>query len=314
MAAVAPLSRFFHRKPNPSNTRCRRRRQFQQKTMFVPIFRCAATNLLSQLPRRSFSQVCGAGFAGLSVAWHLLRQSPMELNVHTDMFDDAGIGGGASGVAGGLVHPYFPKDSNLPLLNLRQRMIQTHAPLLLKRLGFIIRRRGILRPATSEKNLAVMLENAQKSLESCRIETIDKSAAQHLLPEVCAPLNVAFFMPEAMNINPQFYLEALFLACQNFVPGEYDAVIICLGAGVNMLPQLAGKLPLRICRGIVAALRLPDGIGAEYPAHSPVILSDAWLVVAVTAELLGKLTAQAVISCNEDLIPPELISWKKAKK
>ena len=51
----------------------------------------------------------GAGFAGLSAAWHLLKQSPKDSNIRVDIYDEAGIGGGASGVSGGLLHPYSPK-------------------------------------------------------------------------------------------------------------------------------------------------------------------------------------------------------------
>lgn len=43
--------------------------------------------------------------------------------------------------------------------------------------------------------------------------------------------------------------------------GEYQAVIICLGAKADTLPELSGKLPLRMCRGVVAHLQLPDDIG-----------------------------------------------------
>ncbi|EPS73177.1 hypothetical protein M569_01580, partial [Genlisea aurea] len=53
--------------------------------------------------------VLGAGFAGLSVAWNLLQLSFKESDVCVDIYDEVGIGGGASGVAGGLLHPYTPK-------------------------------------------------------------------------------------------------------------------------------------------------------------------------------------------------------------
>ncbi|XP_020259130.1 uncharacterized protein LOC109835575 [Asparagus officinalis] len=53
--------------------------------------------------------VLGAGFAGLSVAWHLLKHCPKESHMHIDIYDEVGIGGGASGASGGLLHPYSPK-------------------------------------------------------------------------------------------------------------------------------------------------------------------------------------------------------------
>nr|CAB3469634.1 unnamed protein product [Digitaria exilis] len=53
--------------------------------------------------------VLGAGFAGLSVAWYLLKHSPRDSRVSVDIYDENGVGGGASGVSGGLLHPYSPK-------------------------------------------------------------------------------------------------------------------------------------------------------------------------------------------------------------
>ncbi|GAB4832725.1 hypothetical protein Ancab_006742 [Ancistrocladus abbreviatus] len=399
--------------------------------------------------------VLGAGFAGLSVVWHLLQHCPRELNVDIDIFDEVGIGGGASGVSGGLLHPYSPKvkllwrgaqywRECLNLLNIAeeaarlQNASNTDPRCGQSINGPIVRRRGILRPAVNKKDLDVMHENAQNCLPSCRIETINKDAAQNLVPNIHTPLNSAFFMPEALNINPPHYLQALFLACQNLVEdksaldycgrslclhnkfiaslldleGEYDAVVICLGARIDMLPELSGKLPLRACRGIIAHLQLPDDTGEDYPDYSPSILSDAWLAVEgprslhlgatwewksrnhsphvfpeeawrAIEELLpkasavyphignwtltgaraglrgmppltpqgslpllgcvddlvgaqrsckywlvgglgsrgllyhgwvGKLTAQAVLSCNEDVIPSELTMWRKIKK
>lgn len=49
--------------------------------------------------------VLGAGLAGLSVAWHLLKHSPKDSRVSVDVYDKNGIGAGASGVSGGLLHP-----------------------------------------------------------------------------------------------------------------------------------------------------------------------------------------------------------------
>lgn len=48
--------------------------------------------------------------------------------------------------------------------------------------------------------------------------------------------------------------------CNRKLADEYDAVIICLGAKVDELPEISGKLPLRMCRGVVAELELPNNI------------------------------------------------------
>ncbi|KAK8515411.1 hypothetical protein V6N13_139612 [Hibiscus sabdariffa] len=283
-------------------------------------------NLTSPLLLSSLSQrplrcaVLGAGFAGLSVAWHLLKESPKDLHLHIDLYDEMGIGGGASGVSGGLLHPYSPKvkllwrgaecwKECLKLLSIAEHAVSSEENLVSESgefdHGFLVRRRGILRPATNIKTLNVLNDNAQNCLDSCKINIIDKNAAQKLVPDIHMPFNLAFYMPEAVNVNSQYYLKALFLACQNLVKdfsssgfgkknlclqkrsvcalheleGEYDAVIVCLGAKADLLPELAGRLPLRTCRGVILHLQLPDHIGEDYPDHGPSILSDAWLAI-----------------------------------
>lgn len=49
--------------------------------------------------------IIGAGFCGLATAWHLL-----EKGCQVTLFDPRGIGGGASGIATGLMHPYPGED------------------------------------------------------------------------------------------------------------------------------------------------------------------------------------------------------------
>ncbi|KAK3131766.1 hypothetical protein QOZ80_6AG0511120 [Eleusine coracana subsp. coracana] len=110
-------------------------------------------------------------------------------------------------------------------------------------------------------------------------------------------------MPLALNINPKKYLQALFLACQNLsdeasvspseqkefklynqrvdnlqqLAGDYDSMIICLGAKAGSFPGLTNKLPLRACRGVIAEFQLPSDSVEEYGNQSPSILSDAWM-------------------------------------
>lgn len=50
--------------------------------------------------------VVGAGFSGLSICYHLLQHEGCSVS----LFDEKGIGGGASGVSSGLLHPYPALD------------------------------------------------------------------------------------------------------------------------------------------------------------------------------------------------------------
>ncbi|MCL7024231.1 hypothetical protein MKW94_010943 [Papaver nudicaule] len=261
--------------------------------------------------------VLGAGFAGLSVVWNLLQHTSKHSRICIDIYDEVGIGGGASGISGGLLHPYSPKakllwkgaecwKESLNLLNIAERANVSKDPSVELETQNLVWRRGILRPVTNTKNSDILKENSQDFLESCRLISIDKYGAQKLVPGICAPLDSAIYMPQAVNVHPPRYLQALFKACKTLVndlaalgydtkeinllqksvnsllelAGEYNAVIVCLGAKADIVQELSGKIPLRTCRGVVAHLQLPRGIlGKEYGNHSPSILSDAWLAI-----------------------------------
>ncbi|RWW02806.1 hypothetical protein GW17_00034087 [Ensete ventricosum] len=173
--------------------------------------------------------ILGAGFAGLSVAWHLLKvavvsfyflasdsvvfivvseefslaseQSSEDSRICIDIYDDAGVGGGASGASGGLLHPYSPKERRKP--ELRVALLKIH-----------------------------------------------------------------------------------FVASKKELSGK---VVICLGAKVDKLPQLSGKLPLRTCRGVIAKLQLPS----DLPYES--LLPSTFLVLTVKIFFSLKLLMQCLL-------------------
>ncbi|XP_062199952.1 uncharacterized protein LOC133902383 [Phragmites australis] len=150
-----------------------------------------------------------------------------------------------------------------------------------------------MRPPTTEKAADILLK------------VFDSDVAQCLVPGLCVPFDFAVYMPLALNINPKKYLQVRhsFMLCltvnyEAAVPpseqeefklynehidnllqltGDYDSVIICLGAKACSLPELANKLPLRTCRGVIAEFQLPSNTVEEYGSQSPSILSDAWL-------------------------------------
>lgn len=275
--------------------------------------------------------VLGAGFAGISVAWHLLQHCSKTSPTCIEIYDEVGIGGGASGVSGGLLHPYSPKgkllwngaecwEEALKLITVAEASVISELPI-----GEIdsenkqhtvaepfVWRRGILRIAATAKNVYDMKKGAQDSLSNCKISYINSFAAKELLPELVLHSDFALYMPQAVNIHPEHYLKALFMACQRKArdlsasrssgtqvslhkrnvgsllefSGGYDAVIICLGAKVGLLPELVGKLPLSTCKGIVAHLELPTANREIYNNESPSILSSAWLAAQGPRKIL----------------------------
>ncbi|KAI3972273.1 hypothetical protein MKW92_011688 [Papaver armeniacum] len=299
-------------KPLPPFSRIPKYSSSYMKTMVLSSSSFHSSTILEQPLKFA---VLGAGFAGLSVVWNLLQHASKDSRICIDIYDEIGIGGGASGISGGLLHPYSPKakllwkgaecwKESLDLLNIAERANTSKDPSI--ETQNLVWRRGILRPVTNTKNMDILKENSQNFLESCRLLSIDKYGAQKLVPDICVPLDSAIYMPQAVNVHPPRYLQALFTACKNLVndlavlgydtkeinllqksvhsllelSGEYDAVIVCLGAKADMVQELSGRIPLRTCRGVVTHLELPhDVMGKEYGDHSPSILSDAWLAI-----------------------------------
>ncbi|BFI28697.1 hypothetical protein MPTK2_2g22170 [Marchantia polymorpha subsp. ruderalis] len=285
----------------------------------------AATGVQPCGPRRF--AVLGAGFAGVSVAWHLLQHTSSSAPVCVELFDDAGVGGGASGASGGLLHPYNPKGkllwkgaegwtAALKLLSIAEAastngltvdgLSSVAAPLAW--------RRGILRLAKQQKH-AVTFQKNVNSVENdkSKVACLGAPAARELVPGLELPLDgLALYIPEAINIHPQRYLEALWMACESFakkssttgcpgtqalfrnnnvaslsdLKGSYEAVIVCMGAQAKLLPELVDKLPLTTCRGVVAQLHAPPGSRDEYASQAPNLLFGTWLAAQGGRNLL----------------------------
>lgn len=260
--------------------------------------------------------VLGAGFAGLSVAWHLLQLSTKSVHISVDVFDEEGIGAGASGVSGGLLHPYTPKGklvwsgaegwhAALELLSVADAAAnwdpQSHAkPIAWKR--------GILRPPASPKHCRDFVKFVKLSSGEHRdlagLHCIDGVAANALLPGLTvSPDDFALHITKGLNVDPVRYLQALWRACELYagrsasggglcstvtlkkfcltslscLADDYDAVVVCLGAGVNKIEELAGKLPITYCRGVVTHLVLPQGKEEELKFEGPSILGETWI-------------------------------------
>lgn len=148
--------------------------------------------------------IAGAGLAGLSVAYHLL-QFP---NVSVTVFDPKGIGGGASGVSTGLLHP-FPGRLALKSWRADEGMART-AALLAKveeRSGRSVAcHRGILRFALTEQQ--------RRDFQKCVEFGCEWWPQERVLEKVSgAAVSPALWIPQGMTIYATPYLEGLWQLC-----------------------------------------------------------------------------------------------------
>lgn len=215
--------------------------------------------------------VLGAGFCGLAVAWHLLHSE--KLTPRVTLFDAHGIGGGASGIAAGLLHPFVGAHSKLNIQG-REGMAATKKLLdaAAQTIGQeIIISRGILR--------LVLHEQQQKNFSLCAqqhapdVEYLTPEKVQALVPG--APPAAGIFMREGVSINSQLYLQGLWEACRlkgaaychqkigslKELKNEYDLIVVCLGAYATALPELA-HLPLTPIKGQIFELAWPQKLAS----------------------------------------------------
>lgn len=206
--------------------------------------------------------ILGAGFAGLSVAWHLQKLIPCAIT----LFDKKGIGGGASGIATGLLHPYAGEQGRRSLhateaLAAAQLMIPED----------VIVQRGIYRYVQNEEQKAMFLSHAEK------------------YGDVRQDGDNRFFITSGMTIDCPRYLGYL-ASSHTLIIGEvpsldalkdFDAIVVAAGAGtkdlLSGLPistlkgqvlKCRGKPPeaSSICKGYIALTSEPDTcfVGSTY--------------------------------------------------
>lgn len=175
--------------------------------------------------------IIGAGFAGLSVAWHFLQKT----NCTTTLFEKKQIGGGASGMATGLIHPYAGEQGRRSLF--ASEGIDAAKELFAvaeEKLGEkVILHTGILRHTQNE---------AQQSMFSSHCQTygdVEKRSAHR------------FLITSGMTIDCSYYLEGLWRALVErgvkLVVKEitdlsslksFDSIVVTAGAGSKLFPEL----------------------------------------------------------------------------
>jgi glycine/D-amino acid oxidase-like deaminating enzyme len=226
--------------------------------------------------------IIGAGFCGLATARYLLNYA----SVKVTLFDEKGIGGGASGIAAGLLHPYAGAHSKL---NRRGREgVETSLELLKLSANALNKpvtlNKGILRLALTD----MQIEDFKKcaSVHSEDTDWLDEKECKALYPHLAdAP---GLLIKNGLTIQSKLYLEGLWEACISLGAThirqsvhslremeEFDAVILTAGAGHLNFPELA-RFSLRPTKGQILELEWPQGL----PTPPLVLNSQAYLVMS----------------------------------
>lgn len=204
--------------------------------------------------------ILGAGFCGLATAWHLL-QNP-KVNVH--LFDPNGIGGGASGIAAGLLHPFVGQHAKLNW-NGHEGMAATRKLLEVSSnaLGSpVFENTGLMRIAVTEKQ--------KKFFQECASKSPDEVIWQQNIDSTEINSFSGIWIKSALTVNCQSYLDGLWKACtdkgallskvsiqQLAELGEFDAIVITTGAYASFFPEFS-HLPITQVKGQILEFNWPD--------------------------------------------------------
>jgi len=225
--------------------------------------------------------IIGAGFSGMAIAWHLLKYD----NVNITLFDPAGIGGGASGISAGLLHPYAGLHSKL---NWKGREGYTAATALLESSAKVMQqpvysKTGLIRIAMTEAN--------EKDYALCAhqysdVDWLDPDAFQMLVPQ--AVPNPAILIKSALVVDNSIYLEGLWKFCskkgskieqrQIFSLEElkhFDVLVVANGAAACRIKELS-NLPITPVKGQILELAWPKHLA---PLSIP-INSQAYIIMS----------------------------------
>ncbi|MBN9378224.1 MAG: hypothetical protein BGO14_06115 [Chlamydiales bacterium 38-26] len=226
--------------------------------------------------------IIGTGLSGLATGWFLLQNPVLSSSIQLTFFDSKGIGGGASGVAAGLLHPYAGASaklnrhgwegfkSTLMLLDVAAR--QLNKP--------VARQDGLLRIALSEKQLTDFWLSSEKYQEVRWMSAAETTAkVPYLSPYP------GIFISESITVDCPLYLEGLWQACQRRGArfevskidsptqlSNFDCVVFALGAEVNNL--LTDPLPIKGIKGQILCTTWPS----SYPFPSFALNSQAYII------------------------------------
>ena len=196
--------------------------------------------------------IVGAGLAGLGTCWHLCRTPHFQVT----LFDPKGVGGGASGVSTGLLHP-FPGRRALRSWASEEGMEETRSLIEISEKSMkrpVAETTGIFRPAITPQQKEDFFLRAQEDSEAFWQE--------HPM------FGPGLWIPSGITLYSRLYLEGVWKACQSLgaklihesvasldALGSFDAIV--LTAGFETL-DFAPHLPLQVTKGQTLLCRWPE--------------------------------------------------------
>jgi len=193
--------------------------------------------------------VIGAGMAGLAVCWHLSRYP----GIQAVLFDPKGIGGGASGISTGLLHPFPGRLAHRSWRALDGMRETEHLIGIAEQAAGrpVAEKTGIFRPAITEQQ--------KRDFPKCDAEFIHHPR-----------FGSGLWIPYGITLYSRLYLQGLWKACAasgaewvGEAVGSLDALgsfdRIILTAGFETLQFDACKeLPLKTTKGQTLICRWPE--------------------------------------------------------
>ncbi|EPP34766.1 FAD dependent oxidoreductase family protein [Chlamydia ibidis] len=226
--------------------------------------------------------VLGAGYAGLSVTWHLLLHTQGTAVI--DLFDPIPLGNGASGMSSGLLHGFTGKKAIKPPLA-NEGITATHALITEASKSLdtpVVLSRGILRPAIDNEQAELFMKRAEEFPNE--VEWWEKARCETSIPSITIPQNLGgLFIKNGITIDNDVYINGLWNACATLgtqfydelienisdIEEFYDHIIVTPGANADILPELR-DLPLSKVKGQLIEIAWPEEIPMpEFSINGP---------------------------------------------
>lgn len=224
--------------------------------------------------------IVGGGFCGVATAWHLLSREPPLPNVTVTIFDSNEIGGGASGIAAGLLHPFAGAHAKLNRMGREgftatMKLVSIASAYLQKPVS--LHPPGILRLALTEAQNNDYFTAASKYPFDVLWYAEDE--VQKLCPFCTRAPGI--WIKEGIALDAALYLRGLWSGCRQKGAGfikqkierledlkEYDQIIFTTGAQTKQF-SLFADLPITLIKGQILELECPETLPKlHFPVNS----------------------------------------------